>query len=90
MKITKKQLKEIIKEELSLQEMFGRDIEMPNTPSDRGMSKKVSRMINALEQIGGEVEKVHQSTRDPSTLQQMEMIDGLITKLHDDMSDLLR
>lgn len=58
-------------------------------PSDRGMGQKVSRMINALEQIGSEVEKAHQSTRDPATIQHMEMIDGLITKLHDEMSDLL-
>ena len=89
MKITKAKLKQIIKEELSLQEMFGKDIEMPNTSSDRGMKQKVSRMISALEQIGSEVEKAHQSTRDPSTIEHMEMIDGLITKLHDEMSDLL-
>lgn len=89
MKITKAKLKQIIKEELSLQEIFGSDEEVPNSPSDRGMGKKVSRMITALEQIGAEVERVHKSTRDPDTIQQMEMIDGLITKLHDEMSDLL-
>lgn len=89
MKITKKQLKKIIKEELSLQEMFGRDIEVPNYPSDRGMGKAISRMISDLEQIGDEVNKAHESTRDPNTIQHMELIDGLITKLHDKMSDLL-
>ena len=89
MKITKAKLKQIIKEELSLQEMFGKDIEMSDTPSDRGMRQKVSRMINTLEQIGDEVEKAHQSATDSFTIERMEMIDGLITKLHDEMSDLL-
>ena len=89
MKITKKQLKQIIKEELSLQEVFGSGTEVPDSPSDRGMGQKVSRMINALEQIGDEVNKAHKSATDSFTIERMEMIDGLITKLHDEMSDLL-
>ena len=73
MKITKAKLKQIIKEELEL----------------TNENKQVSGMINSLEQIGDEVSKAHKMAGDPAMIQSLEMIDGLITKLHDEMSDLL-
>ena len=57
MKITKAQLKQIIKEELqSVTEMFGRDIEMPNYDSDKdGASDAKEMFIGAFKNYAREL-----------------------------------